>query len=389
MNRIILIGNGFDLAHGLKTNYSDFIEDLFDEIYKHIELKTENELISDLISFNKNDSMFYKDLSFEENKNTKREKYLMLKKFNPNKNILEHNLFLKSFLSSNKNLNWGAIENIYYEKLLSIVNNSLYDLPRINFEIDELNEDFEVIINLLENYLTRVEKSTINSVNESILNNLNKAIEAHTISVNHISELAKKRKEKAVSENSLLENYSLSSFVNQSLLDDISNGPKFTLVVNFNYTNTFEMYIKEMERTDLIYIHGKLNEIENNITFGFGDEIDLNYTRLENLNLNNAMSYIKSVKYLKTENYRKILEFISYDNFQVYIMGHSCSNTDRTLLNKIFEHENCKSIIPFYYKDDKGNNWDDLIKNITRIFTDKNKLRDRVVNFKYCHPLKS
>ena len=26
MNRIILIGNGFDLAHGLKTSYADFID---------------------------------------------------------------------------------------------------------------------------------------------------------------------------------------------------------------------------------------------------------------------------------------------------------------------------------------------------------------------------
>jgi len=25
MNRIILVGNGFDLAHGLKTSYKDFI----------------------------------------------------------------------------------------------------------------------------------------------------------------------------------------------------------------------------------------------------------------------------------------------------------------------------------------------------------------------------
>ena len=26
MNRIVLIGNGFDLAHGLKTSYADFID---------------------------------------------------------------------------------------------------------------------------------------------------------------------------------------------------------------------------------------------------------------------------------------------------------------------------------------------------------------------------
>ncbi|MCC8145746.1 MAG: bacteriophage abortive infection AbiH family protein, partial [Bacteroidales bacterium] len=30
MNRIILIGNGFDLAHGLPTSYKDFINDYWD-----------------------------------------------------------------------------------------------------------------------------------------------------------------------------------------------------------------------------------------------------------------------------------------------------------------------------------------------------------------------
>ena len=28
MNRIILIGNGFDLAHGLKTSYKNFLDAL-------------------------------------------------------------------------------------------------------------------------------------------------------------------------------------------------------------------------------------------------------------------------------------------------------------------------------------------------------------------------
>lgn len=26
MNRLVIIGNGFDLAHGLKTKYEDFID---------------------------------------------------------------------------------------------------------------------------------------------------------------------------------------------------------------------------------------------------------------------------------------------------------------------------------------------------------------------------
>ena len=36
MNRIILIGNGFDLAHGLKTSYDDFVSELWKEIYHDI-----------------------------------------------------------------------------------------------------------------------------------------------------------------------------------------------------------------------------------------------------------------------------------------------------------------------------------------------------------------
>ena len=31
MNKIFLIGNGFDLAHGLKTSYTDFIGNFWDK----------------------------------------------------------------------------------------------------------------------------------------------------------------------------------------------------------------------------------------------------------------------------------------------------------------------------------------------------------------------
>ena len=34
MNRLVLIGNGFDLAHGLKTSYADFINWYWDQRVK-------------------------------------------------------------------------------------------------------------------------------------------------------------------------------------------------------------------------------------------------------------------------------------------------------------------------------------------------------------------
>jgi hypothetical protein len=69
-------------------------------------------------------------------------------------------------------------------------------------------------------------------------------------------------------------------------------------------------------------------------------------------------------------------------------MGHSCGNSDRTLLNTIFEHDNCVSIKPYYYEQGDGkDNYLDIIHNISRNFTDMKKMRDRVVNKTYCEPL--
>ena len=74
--------------------------------------------------------------------------------------------------------------------------------------------------------------------------------------------------------------------------------------------------------------------------------------------------------------------------YQVCIMGHSCGNSDRTLLNTLFEHKNCLSIKPYYYiKEDGTDNYLDIIQNISRNFTDMKLMRDRVVNKTYCEPL--
>lgn len=36
MNRIIIVGNGFDLAHGVKTSYKDFIECYFGKVIESL-----------------------------------------------------------------------------------------------------------------------------------------------------------------------------------------------------------------------------------------------------------------------------------------------------------------------------------------------------------------
>lgn len=124
------------------------------------------------------------------------------------------------------------------------------------------------------------------------------------------------------------------------------------------------------------------------IIFGYGDELDADFTRLQNLNDNECLRNVKSIRYLESSNYRNALAFIESEPFQVYIMGHSCGNSDRTLLNTIFEHDNCVSIKPYYYvKPDGTDNYIEIIQNISRNFSNRKLMRDRVVNKTLCEPL--
>ena len=82
-----------------------------------------------------------------------------------------------------------------------------------------------------------------------------------------------------------------------------------------------------------------------------------------------------------------MLSFIEAAPYQIFILGHSCGISDRTLLNTLFEHKNCASIKPFYYHNGICDNYNDIIASISRNFTDMKKMRDRVVNKTYCIPM--
>lgn len=163
--------------------------------------------------------------------------------------------------------------------------------------------------------------------------------------------------------------------------------PNNIMLLNFNYTHTAQLYLKEGSIFSVNQIHGDLNN-PNSVIFGYGDELDNDYRTIVNKNENKFLDNIKSIKYLEAENYRKLLSFIESEPYQIVIMGHSCGNSDRTLLNTLFEHKNCVSIKPYYYKIDENNDkYIELIQNISRNFTDMKLMRDRVVNKTYCEPL--
>ena len=67
MNRLVIIGNGFDLAHGLKTSYKDFIdwywEKKSDKFYEK-SVRVINDILCSLTVNNEGDFSSWSDFAF-------------------------------------------------------------------------------------------------------------------------------------------------------------------------------------------------------------------------------------------------------------------------------------------------------------------------------------
>ena len=96
--------------------------------------------------------------------------------------------------------------------------------------------------------------------------------------------------------------------------------PDRVMLLNFNYTKTADLYL-ENKYFIVNHIHGDLSAPETMI-FGYGDESDDEYKKLQKINDNEYLRHIKTNRYLETSHYRDLLAFIDSSPFQVCIMGH-------------------------------------------------------------------
>lgn len=361
MNRIILIGNGFDLAHGLKTSYADFIDWYWGEWGKRLR-RGQGKLEQDgLCSFKLNDEVNVHSWAYvwgwhyqRRNPSVPWDNHDVVELAKQDSNLCSFSFtspFFREVCLDVERKGWVDIENIYYSHLNS------NDVDPV-----VLNNQLSIIREKLIEYLIEVQKD----ISEDMVK----------------EELRIKMKlnfrEKDIAYGSW------GQFSLEDLFGKKKTTPEQILLLNFNYTTLADLYLPHSTRNSPNHIHGRLSN-PNSVIFGYGDELDENYKNIVNKNDNEYLRNIKSVKYLESSNYRHLLEFIETTPYQIYIMGHSCGNSDRTLLNTLFEHRNCVSIKPFYHKrDDGSDNYMELVQNISRNFTDMKLMRDRVVNKTYC-----
>lgn len=424
MNRIILIGNGFDLAHGLKTSYADFIDWYWDKRIFDLHdnySKVSKDILCTITSLSDNTWQYFYWLNQSVLHSTPgKEVIKQLLADKANYQITKSDFF--SMISSS-DPQWSNIENTYYRLLFPFIGNSFF--PYYDNKPKELNEELAYVRTLLIKYLKTVQENCISDeiVYLDIIEKLYAPFKPRDISigaklewkrfvderfkfdsnirwddVSDWDELleafdVKDRKQSKQEIEQFIKSYQeqvgymgTESIVKHEFPEHFLL-PNRIMLLNFNYTNTADLYLRKNERFVINHIHGNLNEPDS-VIFGYGDELDENYKKILEKNDNEYLRNIKSVKYLESSNYRNLLEFMESSPYQIFIMGHSCGNSDRTLLNTLFEHRNCVSIKPFYHKwDDGTDNYMELVQNISRNFTDMKLMRDRVVNKTFCDTL--
>lgn len=308
MLQVLLIGNGFDLAHEAPTSFKDFsiylIEDVFGKMFKPNLDELRQNFGNTLFTrskdiFNTSTNYYYLEELVQLDENLRLEiiknNWLVIYPHLKNKLLLK--------LYEEQTENWFDIESTYFRHLVSLKNklsnsNRLEDRNRILKALLQLNRDF----NQIEYYLKRYLSSLNIKPKKEILNFLKKVGRGNGI-----------------------------------LADNI-------FVIDFNYTQTILNYDIFYDK-DLEYvpIHGTL---DTDIIFGYGNDKDQEYQDIKNLGVDEFLQNFKTQKYLLKRSYQFILEKLLTKSiqFQIHIIGHSLGMTDKTLLKEIFDSENCQSI---------------------------------------------
>lgn len=347
MNRIIIIGNGLDLAHDLETSYSSFLRSLLsDSIRESTRSDYENALFNIkrevLFNFVQKE---YQDLSLRENDINKLIERMI------NHDRLEEVVSSKSPFASDllkcvSTKRWADLEYIYFHHLRLYASDQNKGELNANC-IDTINDQWLYLKNRFFAYMSKLSmKCYKNSKFDEIFH-----------------EPFKNLADKSNDSIDLLQDHSIGNYY----------------YLNFNYTTVYRDYVRNLD--NCIDIHGLLNEGVDSLVFGWGDDMHSSYSRIEDLNDNRYMKFTKSFDYLKSNRYHTLMALIE-QNYEVYIVGHSCGLSDRTMLQSIFNSPKCKQIKIFYYdRNDGTTDFTEKTIEISRHCPNKSGLRRKIVSF--------
>ena len=363
-NLIVVVGNGFDIAHGLKTSYGHFADYYLEEV-----------LIEKILNIHNNKEYFIREFYREINELLKSSSYTFNLEIN-NSNFIRNianciykpqeldNIKIIDYIKLNSSILSGVISNTLLSKLYTDTDkNNWFNVEKTYFEL--ISKAPKTNSNLPQKY-----NSELKHIEEELVTYLKNKIKSER-------------------------NNSIDSFLNRYLT-------KYENVyfVNFNYTDTLKFYTDTISNSSDYYgknikvnhIHGSI--AEGDIIFGYGNDQNEEYQELKKTENDAFLENFKTFKYLQNDNYKKLYtEALDvFERYDALVLGHSLGTTDKTLLEEIFNHKECNEIMlckrqkiagtDVENDDDVKREFNKLLYAMSRVIENDVRLRDKIVDFK-------
>ena len=315
---LLVIGNGFDLAHGLKTKYTDFL-DFFNEKFSNIEIAEQFFDIGGINQFRK---------IIQESIDSKN-----------NEELYEN---LRRYMQAPFGNFWIAYFNKIREERNNCIDEGWVDFER---EIEKVISQLEKLLlssadfnmkdsNLKEIMGDYVEKSP-EVVTQEFIYKLNWDLKVLTLFLEFY----------------LIEAEKTLSFAPKEFFKKLN----VHAVISYNYTDTFRaVYKKGKTNTPVHFVHGQLGE--HNLVLGIGETL----SGEEKNNFTVCASFKKffqRIKYKLGNDYRNILPTKPDINnrWQIVFYGHSLDSTDKSSLRWLLKKAEDFPVKIYYYDDDDYN----------------------------------
>lgn len=426
---ILVIGNGFDLAHGLPTKYEDFLE--FIKIIK--QCFEQDNFKSKEIDWGKwevedskeqpNGSKI-KDLLVT-NKGKARDKLFSEKQ--KWKNLIDDNIWIEYFLQNNMHgkENWIDFESEISEVIQSLnkdvqdfkLENNIQRLSNVFLSEKYCDESQTVITYQGKQYYSH--KLTYKILRDKLLDDLNRLIRALEV---YLTEYVEKINIKVISPD-IKEISAITRDLNGKKIITLSK------VISFNYSNIYEqLYLGkyDISHNDYVdYIHGKAdfnNTIDtNNMVLGIDEYLGKKkrnkqvefvafkkfYQRIHKGPGCTYKGWIDTIKgefadyqteleNSKTEKNIMNLKVMAnklkrqyLNKHHVYIFGHSLDVTDKDILRDLILNDNVHTTIFYHDRDAMGQQ----IANLVKVIGQNELIRrtggkDKLIEFKPTKPMK-
>lgn len=327
MLNILLVGNGFDLAHDLPTDYRDFLEFLR-ELYGPVNNQTK----ANEIELPKELHQYIRDV--KENQNPEYAPELL--------DLINKNAWIEYFLRIPlPNHGWVGFEGEIAQVIQNLDHMRMEDTP----DLVQLKYMPGILKSLLglDSHAKATLTGNMDVIIDRLLKDLDRLIRCLEIYLCLCMDVCHTDKR----------------------LRDVLAIEKIDKVLSFNYTDTFSrLYAAPHSLTpEYCYIHGQAKDADDislcNMVLGI-DEYLSQSARSKNLEFVGFKKYYQRIFKQTDYNYTDWLDHPGTIN--LYIIGHSLDKTDGDVLRSILLHEGVHTTIFYHCKEANGAQIANLVK---------------------------